>query len=229
MTELPGQRPPRLSAAYFDQWYADLSRTPSVDEIKHRHLRLPEGMLSTSLLGGPGIAEVMDALHLRPGGTVLDLACGRGGYGLEVARATGARLIGVDFSAEAVRQATEYAARLGRAAEFRVGDLISTGLPTACASAAFVVDAMQFAEPAADAYRELRRVLVPGGRVAVGLAGCGAVVPRRGRAGAGHVRPGAAGTGNGDRTLLTGPAPTGTPPVPHRHPADPRPADRRQG
>lgn len=36
---------------------------------------------------------------------LLDLACGRGGYGLTIAARTGARLIGVDFSAEAIRQA----------------------------------------------------------------------------------------------------------------------------
>ena len=54
---------------------------------------------------GTGIAEVVDACGCHPATTLLDLACGRGGYGLEIAGRTGARLVGVDFSAEAVRQA----------------------------------------------------------------------------------------------------------------------------
>ena len=39
----------------------------------------------------------------------MDLACGRGGYGLEITARTEARLTGVDFSAEAVREARERA------------------------------------------------------------------------------------------------------------------------
>src|SRR3954470_14127824 len=102
--------------------------TPVKDEIEQRHLGLPPHLLSTSLLTWDGIAEVVDAVRLSPGDTLLDLACGRGGYGLEVARRTGAAVVGVDFSAEAVRQAGELAGRQAVAAEFRVGDLAATGL-----------------------------------------------------------------------------------------------------
>ena len=49
--------------------------------------------------------EIAAELRLKPGDVLLDLACGRPWYGLEIAGRTGARLIGVDFSAEAVRQA----------------------------------------------------------------------------------------------------------------------------
>ena len=63
------------------------------------------------------------------------MACGRGGYGLEVAARTGARLVGVDFSAEAVRQAHEQARRLGAEADFRIGDLAATGLDAGSADA----------------------------------------------------------------------------------------------
>ena len=82
-----------------------MAGSPVKDEIEQRHLGLPPHLLSTSLLTWDGIAEVTAALRLSPGGTLLDLACGRGGYGLEIAARTGARLMGVDFSAEAVRQA----------------------------------------------------------------------------------------------------------------------------
>ena len=150
---------------YFDGWYADMIHSPVKDEIEQRHLGLPPGLLSTSLLTWEGIAEVTEALRLWPGGSLLDLACGRGGYGLEIAARTGARLVGVDFSAEAVRQADEQARRLGRTADFRVGDLAATGLGAGSADAALCVDAIQFAPEPDVAYRELRRVLAPGGRV----------------------------------------------------------------
>lgn len=152
-------------AQYFDDWYAGMARSPVKDEIQQRHLGLPPSLLSTSLLSWAGIAEVTEALRLAPGGLLVDLACGRGGYGLEIAARTGARLTGVDFSAEAVRQAAELARRLGRTADFRVGDLAATGLEPGAASAVLCVDAIQFAPTPAGAYAELRRILAPGGRV----------------------------------------------------------------
>ena len=99
------ESPPSALAQYFDTWFASMARSPAVDEIQQLHLGLPPGLLSTSLLTWEGIAEVTGALRLSPGALPLDLACGRGGYGLEVAARTGARLAGVDFSAEAIHQA----------------------------------------------------------------------------------------------------------------------------
>jgi SAM-dependent methyltransferase len=156
---------PWPSAEYFDGWYADMVGSPVKDEIMQRHLGLPAHLLSTSLLGWEGIAEVAEAVRLSPGDTLLDLACGRGGYGLEIAARCQARLIGVDFSAEAVQQARAHARRLGQQADFRRGDLAATGLPAASVDAVLCVDAIQFAQQPAAAYRELRRVLAPGGQV----------------------------------------------------------------
>jgi SAM-dependent methyltransferase len=152
-------------AEYFDHWYADMTGSPVKDEILQRHLGLPPHLLSTSVLPWEGIAEAVTALRLSGGATLVDLACGRGGYGLEIAGRTGAWLIGVDFSAEAVRQATEHARWWGAAAaEFRVGDLASTGLADGAASGVLCVDAIQFAPEPQAAYQEIRRILAPGGR-----------------------------------------------------------------
>ncbi len=126
---------PGSLAEYFDGWHAGMTGSPAKDEIQQRHLGLPPDLLSTSLLGWDGIAEAAAGLRLPPGGTLVDLACGRGGYGLEIAARTGARLTGVDFSAEAVRQARKQARRLGAAAGFRVGDLAATGLEAGSADA----------------------------------------------------------------------------------------------
>ena len=144
---------PGSLAEYFDGWYADMSGSPVKDEIEQRHLGLPPDLLSTSLLGWDGIAEAAAGLRLFPGGTLVDLACGRGGYGLNIAARTGARLIGVDFSAEAVRQARELARRLGATADFRIGDLAATGLDAGSADAVLCVDAIHFAPQPDAAYQ----------------------------------------------------------------------------
>jgi SAM-dependent methyltransferase len=158
---------PWPEATTFNNWYSNMAASSVKDEISQRHLGLPPELLSSSLLGWDGIAEVTGALRLSPGSTLLDLACGRGGYGLEIAARTGATLFGVDFSFEAVSQAREHAARLGRVAEFRVGDLAETGLRSGSVDAVVCVDAIQFARHPDVAYREIMRVLAPAGRVAL--------------------------------------------------------------
>jgi SAM-dependent methyltransferase len=153
------------SAEYFDRWYADKAVSPLVTEIQNRHLGLPPDALA-GVVAVEGIDEIAAELRLEPGDVLLDLACGRGWYGLEIAGQTGARLIGVDFSAEAVRQAREQAALRGNGdAEFRTGDLTASGLPDGSVNAVLCTDSIQFPEEPDAAYRELRRVLVPGGRV----------------------------------------------------------------
>jgi hypothetical protein len=119
---------PGSLAKYFDGWYADMAGSPVKDEIQQRHLGLPPCLLSTSLLGWDGITEAAASLRLSAGSTLVDMACGRGGYGLEIAARSRARLVGVGFSAEAVRQAREQGRRLGATADSGIGDLAATGL-----------------------------------------------------------------------------------------------------
>jgi SAM-dependent methyltransferase len=154
-------------AAYFDRWYAGRVESPVADGIVQRVLGLPPELQSTSLLTWDGLEDVVGLLELRPGQALLDLACGRGGYGLEIARRTGARLIGVDFSKVAVEQAQRNGRARGVAVDFRIGELTRTGLDAESVDAVVIVDAVQFAEPALDALRECRRILVPGGRLVI--------------------------------------------------------------
>src|SRR5277367_5743650 len=97
----------------------------------NRRLGLPPDALA-GIVPAEGIEEIARELRLKAGDVLLDLACGRAGYGLEIADRTGARLIGIDFSAEAVRQAGEQARLRDLDAEFKVGDLTGTGLPDHC-------------------------------------------------------------------------------------------------
>src|ERR1035441_6210015 len=82
----------KRDAAYFDQWYEDMATSPARDAIVARTLGLPPELQSNSMLTWQGIAEVTEALRMPPDGLLLDVACGRGGYGIEGARGAGDRL-----------------------------------------------------------------------------------------------------------------------------------------
>jgi SAM-dependent methyltransferase len=151
---------------HFDGWYADRAATPAADAIINRHMGLPEQLLP-GMIPVEGIAQMMQELRLRPGDVLLDLGCGRGSYGLEIAARADARLIGVDFSEVALGQARAQACRLGREADFRLGDLAETGLPDSAVNAVLCADSIGFPEDPAAAFAEIRRLLVPGGRAVV--------------------------------------------------------------
>jgi SAM-dependent methyltransferase len=165
----------------FNEWHADVAKSSVCDLIFQRALGLPEEVASNSLLNWAGIAEMAAALRLAPGQTLVDLACGRGGYGREMARRTGARLVGLDFSAVAVAIAARGPERRGPGqrgpgqrgpgqrgrAGFFVGDFTAIGLRDRSAGAIMCVDAIQFSDPPLAALGECRRVLARGGRLAV--------------------------------------------------------------
>ncbi len=150
---------------YWDGWYAGKAAAPAVAEVMNRRLGLPPDLLA-GILPVEAIGELGAELRLKPAGILVDLACGRAGYGLAIARGSGARLVGIDVSAAALAQARGQAARLGvSGARFHVGDLTASGLPDACADAVLCTDAIQFPDDPSAAYREIRRVLKAGGRV----------------------------------------------------------------
>lgn len=121
----------------------------------------PLGMTTWWTLG-----RFVAGLRTGPGHTILDLACGRGGVGLWLARATGANVIGVDFSPVAVALATQRAPEFVPAdrATFLVGDLSATGMDSASIDGAICADAVFFATDRVAVFTEMSRILRPGGR-----------------------------------------------------------------
>lgn len=154
--------------AEFDEWYETIAASPRWDGLVREWLGLPETVESTGYLTGAGLAEVTGLLALGEEQTLVEVGCGRAGYGLAVI-AGGGRLTGVDFSAVALSAASRAATRLGLAdrARFLLGELTSTGLPDASADAVLCVDALQFAPSVVEAAVECRRLLRPGGRLVV--------------------------------------------------------------
>jgi SAM-dependent methyltransferase len=160
--------PPGLNPDTFDEAHGKSSVSPLMWQLSAEAYGEeypaevePWGMTTWWVLG-----RFVSELKVGPGHRLVDLACGRGGPGLWVARATGASLTGVDWSPVGVAGAEARAPQFvpaGRV-DFRVGDLAATGLPDGYAEAAMCADAIFFAPDRVAAFAEVARVLKPGGR-----------------------------------------------------------------
>ena len=116
----------------------------------------------------PVSTQVVDVLDPLPGARVLDVGCGTGNGALEAAR-RGAQALGVDASPRLVKVARRRAGGEGlRVDDLRFAEGDATALPVEDASfdAAISVFGVIFAPPL-PAAAELRRAVVPGGRVIV--------------------------------------------------------------
>lgn len=156
-----------MTAEYFDQWFADIAVSEARQRLFTRRLGLPPEIGPSNMVPFSGLREIADALAVPEGGLLIDIACGRGGPGMWVARRAQARLIGVDFSAQAVAQACRRRTLFGleSQASFQVGSLDTPGLAGSSADAVMCIDAFQFATDPVAAASEMRRLLRPGGRI----------------------------------------------------------------
>jgi demethylmenaquinone methyltransferase/2-methoxy-6-polyprenyl-1,4-benzoquinol methylase len=104
----------------------------------------------------------LDCVGVGPGDRLIDLACGTGDL-CELARARGARPIGVDFAREMLRCAR----RRGAGAELVQADGAALPFPAACANALTCGFALRNFASLPPIFAEAARVLEPGGRVAL--------------------------------------------------------------
>ena len=100
---------------------------------------------------------------VRPGDRVLDAACGTGDLALADLRAGAGHVVGVDFAPRMLERARRKTAQI----EWREADMLMLPFPDASFDAATVGFGVRNVTELERCLGELRRVLRPGGRIAV--------------------------------------------------------------
>jgi ubiquinone/menaquinone biosynthesis C-methylase UbiE len=119
-------------------------------------------------------AAVLQFAQLRSGEQVLDVASGTGLVTFEAARAVGprGRVLGVDVSRRMVEIAGQRARSLGMAhCSFAAMGAETLALPDASVDVVLCALGLMYVPDSGRALREMRRVLRPGGRVAISVWG----------------------------------------------------------
>jgi SAM-dependent methyltransferase len=105
-------------------------------------------------------------LAVRPGETVVDLACGTGNAAIRAALA-GAHTIGVDLTPELLATAEQLAARAGVTVDWREGDVEDLPLDDASVDVVVSTFGCELAPRHQVVADEIARVMRPGGRMAL--------------------------------------------------------------
>ncbi len=144
-------------------------RPPDLAEIKERQ----RGMWSSGDYAAFGatllvMSELLcEAVDLRPGAKVLDVATGSGNTALAAARRFG-EVTGIDYVPDLLQKGRYRAATEGLKAEFREGDAENIPFPDAAFDYVLSTVGVMFAPDQRRAASELLRVCRPGG--SIGLA-----------------------------------------------------------
>lgn len=110
--------------------------------------------------------------NLQPGEAVVDFGCGGGIDVILAAQQVGAegKVVGIDMTPEMIDRAKEAVAKAGledRDVDVRVADMTSTQLASASADVLISNCVINLAPDKEAVYREARRILQPGGRLAI--------------------------------------------------------------
>ena len=110
-----------------------------------------------------------DIVDIRPGDRVLDAGCGVGGNSYWLATYRQAEVVGITIVSRQVERARETAELRGLtdSVSFEVADYLDTRFPDASFDVVWAMESLCHADDKALFYREMARVLRPGGRIAV--------------------------------------------------------------
>jgi len=129
----------------------------------HLAPRKPHEDQSTAILRHE--AHLADKLNLKPGNKVLDVGCGIGGPLRNIAKMTGAHITGLNNNLYQIHrgQQENKAAGLENSCRFVKDDFCSMSFDDNSFDASYAIEATCHAPKRQDVYREIFRVLKPGG------------------------------------------------------------------
>ena len=107
-----------------------------------------------------------DELSLNPGMQVLDVGCGVGGPMANLARRTGANFVGINLNAYQIERARRHTRDVEALCRFIHGDYMNVPEPDNQFDAAINIEATPHAPDKTAVFREIYRVLRPGGAFA---------------------------------------------------------------
>jgi ubiquinone/menaquinone biosynthesis C-methylase UbiE len=156
-------RPP-LTPSTFDNAFREAAQSDWTKRVIGGDL--PAEVDPFSFITLEGLHQIARSLAPCRGETLVDLACGRGGPGLWLARQIGAALVGIDFSPVGVEHARARAAEYGPDLSVRyvVADAAATGLSQDGAAGLVCIDAIQLMPHRQAVMAEACRLLRPGAR-----------------------------------------------------------------
>lgn len=160
---------PEPTGEMFDPLFTAVAASPTLRRIWRDAFgaEYVEEVDPFSFVTAADLKAIETGLNVSRGKVLVDLACGRGGPGLWLARMTGVSLIGVDFSSVGVAHASARAREMGIArAEFFVADAASTKLADRSVDAVMSIDALQLMPELGPVLAETARILKVGARLA---------------------------------------------------------------
>ena len=124
-------------------------------------------------IGTPASADLLRAAELKPGERVADVACGTGVVARLAAAQVGptGSVVGVDLAPDMIEVARSVPTSAGPAIDWQVGDAEELPLDDASCDVVLCQMGLMFMADQPAAVAEMRRVLVPGGRVVVSTPG----------------------------------------------------------
>jgi phosphoethanolamine N-methyltransferase len=164
-------RPAPTAATLRPKGELDMVQYPD-DFVDQLHLIWGEGFLSPG--GEEEALEIVCGIELA-GKRILDIGCGTGGPAITLSRVTGALVTGIDIEAQLVARASRLAEKLGISGRVRFQAVEIGRLPFEDQSfdLVFSKDALIHVADKVQIYREIGRVLRPGGTFAASDWLCG--------------------------------------------------------
>ena len=113
--------------------------------------------------------QIGDTLRLQPGMEVADLGCGVGGPMVTIAQTTGANITGINFNAYQIARGEQRVAKAGLqgTCQFLYADFMNVPLENEAFDAIYAFESVCHAPNNLLLFQELRRLLKPGGEMAV--------------------------------------------------------------